>query len=229
MKSSHDRAPAISVTLPKRSRSANAPSTTGRSGAKPTPPATMIRSCPAASANPQLVPNGPRMPITVPGCASCNARLTAPTEWIVWVIVSSVTVGTPLTEIAISPIPNAYIIMNSPGRGAGSGSPIGSSCSVEECRFSAVRLPTRYGTGVIADGAGAGHVAVSVIALLRQAGKDVHLFGDVDSGGAPGDTPSATHASGAAELIMPGAELAGDPVPVSRRPPIGGRCPRART
>ena len=49
-----------------RSRSANAPSTTGRSGASPTPPATMTRSRPAASANPQFVPNGPRIPITLP-------------------------------------------------------------------------------------------------------------------------------------------------------------------
>jgi hypothetical protein len=131
----------------------------------------------------------------------------------VCVMMLSVPAGTPLTEIATSPIPNAYIIMNSPGSGAGSGSPNGSSCSVEESRFSAMRLRTRYGTGVIADGAVVGHVAVSVIAILRL-GERVHFLGDVDSGGAPGDTPSTAHASGAAELIVPGAELVGDPVPV---------------
>ena len=100
----------------------------------------MTRSRPAASAKPQLVPNGPRIPITVPGCASCSARLTAPTERIVWVMVSIADGGTPLTEIAISPIPNAYIIMNSPGSGAGSGSPAGSRQSVAESRFSVARL-----------------------------------------------------------------------------------------
>ena len=84
---------------------------------------------------------------------------------------------------------------------------------VAESRFSPMRLRTRYGTGVIADGAVVGHVAVSVIAILRL-GERVHFLGDVDSSGAPGDTPSTAHASGAAELIVPGAELVGDPVPV---------------
>ena len=58
-------------------------------------------------------------------------------------MVASETVGTPLTEIAISPIPNAYIIMNSPGCGAFSGSPTGSSRSVAESRFSATGCARR--------------------------------------------------------------------------------------
>ena len=48
-----------------------------------------------------------------------------------------------LTETAISPTPNVYIIMNSPGRGAGSGSRTGSRDSVAESRFSATRSRTR--------------------------------------------------------------------------------------
>jgi hypothetical protein len=105
--------------------------------------------------------------MTVPGCASCSARLTAPTVRIVCVTVPSVVVGSPLTDIATSPIPNAYSIMNSPGCGVGNGSPTGSRHSVAESRFSVTRLRTRYGTGVIAED-GEGHVAASVIVRFRD-------------------------------------------------------------
>ena len=61
----------------------------------------MIKSRPTASASPQLVPNGPRTPITVPTCASCNARLTAPTARMVSMIVSSVAVGVIVPSVAV--------------------------------------------------------------------------------------------------------------------------------
>ena len=67
-----DPAPA----LRNAARRASAPSTTGRSGARPMPPATTTRSSPAASSSAQVVPNGPRTPSSVPGTASCSARLT---------------------------------------------------------------------------------------------------------------------------------------------------------
>ncbi len=67
----------------------------------------MTRSRPAASSSPQVVPNGPRTPTTLPGSALCRARLTAPTARMVWVIEPSVTDGSPLIEIAASPTPNA--------------------------------------------------------------------------------------------------------------------------
>ena len=51
--------------------------------------------------------------------------------------------GTPLTEMATSPIPNAYIIMNCPGAGAGNAGPTGVSRSVDESRVSQMRLSTR--------------------------------------------------------------------------------------
>ena len=192
----------------------------------------MTRSRPAASARPQLVPNGPRMPITVPGCASCSARLTAPTERIVWVMVPSATVGSPLTEIAISPIPNAYIIMNSPG------------CGARE-RFAHRFQAQRRRVAVLGDTAAdpvrhrrssptaaPASVAVSVIASILFARKQVqrvHLLGDVNPGGTPGDTAPAAHAAGCCRTGRARCRACGSSSAGIATARIAGRCLRART
>src|SRR5947199_5571140 len=94
--------------------------------------------------------------------------------------------------------------MNSPGCGARTDFPTGSRHNVAESGLSAMRLRTRYGTGAIAD-------AGSIIA-----GHLVHLRGDVDPGGAPGDAAPAADAPGRAELVMPGPQFVGQPMPVPR-------------
>src|SRR5271163_3972919 len=101
--------------------------------------------------------------------------------------------------------------MNSPGFGARSASPTGTRDSVAESGLSTTRLRTRYGTGAIADTVGATLVAPSVIA-----GHLVHLCGDIDAGGAPGDASSAADAARHAELVVPGTQLVGQPMPVAR-------------
>src|SRR3989440_12003093 len=50
------------------------------------------------------------------------------------------------------------------------------------------------------------------------------LLGDVDADRAPGDAPAAAHAARLAELVVPGAELVGQPLPV---PAAGGGAYRA--
>src|SRR6266542_866613 len=147
--SSGARAPVTSTIRRYASRLASAPSSTGRSGARPTPPATMTRSWPTAVERPQVVPNGPRTPTTSPGAASCSARLTAPTSRIVWLSAPSPSDGSPLIEIAISPTPRAYSMVNWPGRKAGIGASTGSRRSVAESCVSSRREATRYGTGTI--------------------------------------------------------------------------------
>ena len=67
-----------------------------------------------------------------PGRASCRARLTAPTARIVCSRPASPAGGTPLAEIATSPIRGAASIENWPGCAAGSRSPTGSSRRVTE-------------------------------------------------------------------------------------------------
>src|SRR5699024_6508858 len=42
-----------------------------------------------------------------------------------------------------------------------------------------------------------------------------HLLGDVDAGRAPGDASPAADAAGGAELLVPGAQLVGDPLAVA--------------
>ena len=91
----------------------------------------------------QLVPNGPRTPSMVPGPASCSAVLTAPTARMVCTSVPSAAAGSPLTEIAISPMPGAASIMNWPARNGGSARPAGVSTSVAESRVSTTRSTTR--------------------------------------------------------------------------------------
>ncbi len=103
----------------------------------------MTRSRPADRSSPQLVPNGPRTPIRDPVSAAHSAALTAPTDRMVWVMLPSVIDGSPLTEIAISPTPKAYSIMNSPGAGDGSAVSIGSRHNVTESTFSATVVRTR--------------------------------------------------------------------------------------
>src|ERR1700747_412561 len=101
--------------------------------------------------------------------------------------------------------------MNSPGCGVRSDSPTGSRRTVPESGLSTTRLRPRYGTGAIADPDGTTLVARSVIA-----GHLVHLCGDVDPGGAPGDASPATDAPRHAELVVPRAQFVGQPVPVAR-------------
>src|SRR5690242_19366268 len=50
------------------------------------------------------------------------------------------------------------------------------------------------------------------------------LFGDVDAHRAPHDAPPAADAARAAELVVPGAQLVGEPLPV---PAAGGVADRA--
>src|SRR5690606_20921430 len=128
--------------------------------------------------------------------------------------------------------------MNCPGRAAGSRSVTGSSTRVTESRFSATRDRTRWDTGAIASATGAGSGAGAAAGVLSTVGRMIgtgvfgvdragapgpqpvqrpHLLGDVDSGGAPGDTAPAPHTAGTAELIVPGAQFVGEPVPVPGR------------
>src|SRR5208337_1066777 len=100
--------------------------------------------------------------------------------------------------------------MNSPGCGVRSTSPSGSRHKVAESGLSTTRLRTRYGFGAIAGG-GATLSAPSVIA-----GHLVHFLGDVDAGGAPGDAPPAADTARHVELVVPGAQLVGQPMPVPR-------------
>ena len=90
-----------------------------------------------------MVPNGPRAPSTVPTGASCSALLTLPTARIVCTSAPSRAAGSPLTEMATSPMAGTASMVNWPGWNGGSGSPAGSSRSVTESRVSAVRLVTR--------------------------------------------------------------------------------------
>src|SRR5439155_26958976 len=57
---------------------------------------------------------------------------------------------------------------------------------------------------------------------FRPQGRD--LLGDVDPHGAPHDAPPASDTAGAAELVVPGAQLVGEPLPV---PAAGGGPDRA--
>src|ERR1700739_1059874 len=110
--------------------------------------------------------------------------------------------------------------MNSPGSGDRNASPSGSRHNVAESGLSMTRLRTRYGTGAIADAAGATLVAPSVIA-----GHLVHLCGDVDAGGTPGDASPAADAARHAELVMPGAQLVGQPMPATPCTGLAGVAP----
>ena len=89
------------------------------------------------------MPNGPRTPTTRPGGASHRARVTAPTARTVCTSRPSPAAGSPLTEIATSPMPGTASIVNWPGWNGGSGGPAGSRASVTLSRVSAVRLATR--------------------------------------------------------------------------------------
>ena len=149
------RAPMSTATRPKRDRSATAWRITGRSGARPIPPATTIRSPPVGTR--QSVPNGPRMPSTSPVRAPESAADTAPTDRTVCTIPAP---SCPLTETGTSPTPNAYVIVNWPGSGATIGSSTGSSTSVAVSAVSTTRRRTRYRDG-ITTASGTGPAAAS--------------------------------------------------------------------
>ena len=67
----------------------------------------------------------------------------------------------------------------------------------------------------VPDPDGAARSTASVMIAPRLPRQRGHLLGDVDAGRAPRDAPSTSDAPGAAELVVPGAELVGQPVPVS--------------
>ena len=94
--------------------------------------------------------------------------------------------------------------MNSPGSGDRNASPTGSRHNVAESGLSTTRLRTRYGTGTIADADDVTLVALSVIV-----GHLVHLFGDVDTGGTPGDASPTSDTARHVELVVPGTQLVG--------------------
>ena len=87
------------------------------------------------------MPNGPRRPTSWPTRAEHSAALTAPTARIVWV--SACEPAVPLTETGISPMPNAYSMVNWPGRTKPTGLPAGASVSVTVSCVSSRRALTR--------------------------------------------------------------------------------------
>jgi soluble lytic murein transglycosylase-like protein len=92
-------------------------------------------SRPAADATSQLVPNGPRTPIRLPGDAACRARVTAPTARSVCssrLARPPPLSPRPLTEMGTSPMPNAVSMANCPGAKAGTGwaGPVSSKVTV---------------------------------------------------------------------------------------------------
>ncbi len=93
------------------------------------PPATKTTSPPRPDVTSHPLPNGPRMPSTVPGAAWTRAWVTAPTSRIVCSS-RSVRAGSPLIEIGASPVPNACIIVNCPAENAIGSPSTGSSTSV---------------------------------------------------------------------------------------------------
>src|SRR5690349_12239300 len=96
-------------------------------------------------------------------------------------------------------------MVNCPGRKPAIGDSSARSSSVAVSVVSVWLADTEYLTGVHG----------SVIALLP--GQRVHLRGDIDPGGAPGDAPSTPDTAGRAELVVPGAQLVGEPLPVAAR------------
>ena len=117
------RAPTSSTIRPYRDRSASAASTTGRSGARPIPPATITMSRPAADGH---VPAGAERAAHpddgCPGCAACSAAVTAPTARRVCCsrpARPSPVSPRPLNEMGTSPMPNAVSMANCPGANAG--------------------------------------------------------------------------------------------------------------
>ena len=162
--------------------------------------------------------HGPRR--LAPGAASCSARLTAPT---VADGVGDRAVGrrqvSPLTDIATSPMPKAYSIMNSPGCGARDRLP--PPASVHSVAVSRVSSHPGSGPGT---GPAPCQVRSSTGTQFGQ-GHLVHFGGDVDAGRAPRDAPPATDASrhcrtGRARCPTCGSATAGN---ATRR--SAGRCP----
>ncbi len=76
----------------------------GRNGARPMPPATITRSRPFASASGQVVPYGPRTPITESAVDPMSAWETGPTSRIVCTR-TPLSSGAALVEIGTSPTP----------------------------------------------------------------------------------------------------------------------------
>src|SRR6185437_11735547 len=109
--------------------------------------------------------------------------------------------------------------MNSPGRGDRSASPTGTRVSVAESGLSTSRVPTRYGTGAMAD-TRAVPFAPSIIV-----GHLVHLCSDVNTGGAPRNTSPTADAARHAELIVPGAQFVGQPMPIARCARLANTAP----
>src|ERR1700746_4021853 len=104
--------------------------------------------------------------------------------------------------------------MNSPGWGDRTASATGSRHNVAKSGLSTTRLRTRYGTGAMGGGVEPELITPSVIA--SRPGHFVHLFSDVDTSGTPCDASPAPDAARHAELVVPGAQLVGQPMPVTR-------------
>src|SRR5579875_1106835 len=94
----------------------------------------------------QWVPYGPRTPTAAPGPRAHSACVTGPTSRIVCSTGPSPP-GSPLIEIGTSPTPNAYSMLNWPGRNE-NGSPGGGSSSSVTTSADSRRAPvTRQGAG----------------------------------------------------------------------------------
>jgi hypothetical protein len=75
----------------------------------------MHTSFPRAAVIGQADPNGPRRPITSPRFTCASPVVTVPTLWIVWASIPPCE-ASELIDIAASPSPNTYSMLNCPGR-----------------------------------------------------------------------------------------------------------------
>ncbi len=86
----------------------------GRIGGRPSPPATKTMSTPSQRCTGQPAPKGPRTPTQSPGRSRARASVTLPTRRTVW-ISRPPSAGSPLMEMADSPMPNGESMLNCPG------------------------------------------------------------------------------------------------------------------
>ncbi len=145
------RAPITKCTDANRAAFSAKYATTGRKGAKPSPPATIRISVPSrAAATGHVVPNGPRKVRSALAGRSAKARDTGPTARIVWTSVAPRPVPAD-TLIGTSPSPGKPTMLNWPGpqpRQAGQ-----SIANVATSAVSRRTLVTRATEGTIGSGA----------------------------------------------------------------------------
>ena len=122
------------------------------------PPATTTTSRSPSGHRPRPSrPNGPRTPTRSPISARHRAWVTGPTSRTVCRSGPS-PAGALLTEMAASPTPKAVSMLNCPGRNALGSPETGARKSVVTSPVSARRSTTRWRTGVIVAGPGAGEI-----------------------------------------------------------------------